>query len=91
MFRVLNSAGALSVAHERSECCGHWFRSLAMTYIVLRAVLAIPTGRLRRTKLAPAVHRLSHGLIVVREAPRVLNKKPRTAMLTGVFYLEAWR
>ncbi len=48
-----------------------------MTYIVLEAVLPIPSGRLRRTKLAPAVHRLSHGGVVVAEGYRVLNKKPQ--------------
>ena len=63
-----------------------------MTYFVLEAVLAIAARRLSahqaRTDGAELVAWTRY---LVRDAPRVLNKKPRTAKLSGVFYLEAWR
>jgi hypothetical protein len=31
------------------------------------------------------------GPVLVTENQRILNKKPRPAVLDGVFYLEAWR
>ena len=75
-----------------------------MTYFVLEAVLSLPRERSECFGYPIAARRLSAHQArtdgaelvawtryLVRDAPRVLNKKPRTAKLSGVFYLEAWR
>ena len=67
--------------------------ALGMTYIDQKRCFW-PFGRLRyatASKSVPGSRTTHMGPIVVAEDPRIPNKTPRTAMLTGVFYLEAWR
>ena len=59
-----------------------------------RALLSIPSGRLRRLNLAPAVHRFSHGGALRREvvggAHRILKiKDPRRFRDGGLLFLGA--